>query len=120
MERRQHLREHLPGVGRPPELGFNRARPIGQLRRKRRRPEIDADAEDDVTARPPAPDEASARIPAILRRARNPAPPTATMSFGHLIWTGSAVAARIPSATATPPASVIHGASEARRTIVDM
>ena len=68
---------------------------------------------------PSGPDEASARIPAILRRARNPAPPTATMSFGHLIWTGSAVAARMPSATATPPASVIHGASDARRTIVD-
>src|SRR5262249_38961543 len=70
-------------------------------------------------------DEASARIPAIflrpslkLRPARLP-PLNATTSFGHLISTGSAVAVRMPSAAATPPASVIHGATDRRRTIVD-
>jgi hypothetical protein len=36
-----------------------------------------------------------------------------------LICTGSAVARVMPSATATPPASVIHGASDARLTIVE-
>ena len=58
---------------------------------------------------PSADDEASASMPAIFRRREGPDDPGVTTSFGHLISSGNPVAARMPSATATPPASVRYG-----------
>ena len=49
VERRQDLGQHLPRVRRAPQLGLDGAGAIGELRRKRRGPQVDPDAEHDVT-----------------------------------------------------------------------
>src|SRR5688500_6469184 len=66
--------------------------------------------------------EASASTPASLRDFTPPiatAPSTMT-SLGHLRDTGSPVAARIPSAAATPPASVSSGTTRGSRNTTEM
>ena len=47
-QRCKRLRKNRPRVDVAPELRFDRRRPISQFRRIRRRPEVDAKAEDDV------------------------------------------------------------------------
>ena len=62
--------------------------------------------------------EASARIPATLRRrwsARGACSPSTTTSFGHFTRTGNPVLARIPSATAAPPIKVRKAREETPR-----
>ena len=96
----------------PPELGLERRRAIGQLRRERGGPQVDAEAEYHVMQSVSAGGclgEDAGELPP-----RAGVPPSTTISFGHLMWTGSPVAARCrrrpprrrrASAAAPPPRS---------------